>query len=98
MRSRRPGDGRRRCGRDSALGIAVDSTHRAYVGGETFSDQATFPATVGPSLTYHGAGHVNGDGFVARLSADGTALEYCGYIGGSDGDRVTDLAIDDSDH
>ncbi len=41
--------------------------------------QATFPVTVGPDLTYGG----DYDAFVAKVNAAGTALVYCGYIGGS---------------
>ena len=44
------------------------------------SSEATFPVTVGPDLTYNGGAS---DAFVAKVNADGTALAYCGYIGGS---------------
>ena len=40
--------------------------------------QPSFPATVGPDLTFNG-GY---DAFVAKVRADGTALVYLGYIGG----------------
>lgn len=60
-------------------GIAVDHDSCAYVTGETYSTQATFPVLTGPDLTYNG----NGDAFVAKVSADGSGLVYCGYIGGT---------------
>ena len=61
-------------------GIAVDLQGNAYVVGKTFSDATTFPVTVGPSLVGGG-----GDTFVAKVSADGTTLVYCGYISGAHG-------------
>ena len=61
-------------------GIAVDGSGNAYVTGYTDSTEATFPVTVGPDLTYNGG---LCDAFVAKVNAAGTALVYCGYIGGS---------------
>jgi len=76
-----------------AVGIAVDASGRAYVTGCTLSSEATFPVTVGPDLTYNGG---DADVFVARVNAAGTALEYCGYIGGSSSDWYPSMAIDAS--
>ena len=42
--------------------------------------------TVGPDLTFNGG---ICDAFVAKVKAAGTALVYCGYIGGSGVDRGT---------
>ncbi len=36
----------------------------------------------------------NGDGFVAKLTKDGTALDYATYIGGVDYDYASDLVVD----
>jgi len=59
--------------------IAVDSAGNTYVTGFSDSPESTFPATVGPDLTRNeGAA----DAFVAKVSADGTTLVYCGFIGG----------------
>ena len=77
---------------DSGKGIAVDGSGNAYVTGYTNSTEATFPVTVGPGLTYHGGG----DAFVAKVNAAGTALIYCGYIGGSDTDQGYGIAVDSS--
>jgi len=71
-------------------GIAVDSDGNAYVTGGTGASEATFPVTVGPDLTYNG-GY---DAFVAKVNASGTALVYCGYIGGSGWDNGWDIAVD----
>ena len=71
--------------------IAVDSAGNAYVTGLTYSTEATFPVTVGPVLTFGGG---TGDAFVAKVNAAGTALEYCGYIGGSGFDWGFGIAVD----
>src|SRR6185295_14542604 len=70
-------------------GIAVDGAGNAYVTGSTDSN-GTFPVTVGPDLTFNGAT----DAFVARVNAAGTALEYCGYIGGGNSDNGSAIAVD----
>ncbi len=75
---------------DYGYGIAVDGLGSAYVTGWTYSNEATFPAAVGPDLTYNGAS----DAFVAKVNAAGTALEYCGYIGGSSTDPGYSIAVD----
>ena len=80
---------------DFANAIAVDSLGRAYVCGHTASNVAVelFPATVGPDLVQDGSL----DAWVARVSADGSTLEYCGYIGGSGfEDRGLDVDVDAS--
>jgi hypothetical protein len=60
------------------------------------SDEATFPVTVGPDLTFGGGHMYQFDGYVARVNAKGTALDYCGYIGGSWEDRANGIAVDAS--
>ncbi len=46
----------------------------------------------GPDLTYNG----DRDAFVAKVNASGTALVYCGYIGGSGTDYGYGIAVDGS--
>jgi hypothetical protein len=76
---------------DYGEGIAVDGAGAAYVVGSTDSSEAEgFPVVVGPDLTFNG----NWDAFVARVKADGTGLDYCGYIGGSYRDRGYGIAVD----
>ena len=77
---------------DGAYGIAVDSSGNAYITGDAYSTQATFPVTVGPDLIHNG--HL--DAFVAKVNSAGTALLYCGYIGGSDADYGYGIAVDSS--
>jgi uncharacterized repeat protein (TIGR01451 family) len=50
---------------DVGLGIAVDGSGSAYVTGWTESSEATFPAAVGPDITYNGGTF---DAFVAKVS------------------------------
>jgi len=77
---------------DYGVGIAVDGSGNAYVAGYTSSIQASFPVIGGPDLTHNG----NADAFVAKVNASGTALVYCGYIGGSGYDESNSIAVDGS--
>ncbi|MCX7108532.1 MAG: SBBP repeat-containing protein, partial [Proteobacteria bacterium] len=76
---------------DIANGIAVDTLGNAYVTGETWSDQNSFPVKVGPDLTFN-----NGyaDAFLAKVNTTGTDLVYAGYLGGSGKDSGVDIAVD----
>ncbi len=82
---------------DVGAGIAVDSPGNVYVTGWTESEEDTFPVTVGPDLTYNGGYHTNSrDAFVAKVKANGTGLDYCGYIGGDQTDTSYGIAVDGS--
>ncbi len=76
-------------GSDVATGIAVDAAGNAYVTGQTSSPD--FPTTPGAFQTSR-PGVENG--FVAKLGADGTALAYATYLGGSSEDGATGIAVD----
>jgi uncharacterized repeat protein (TIGR01451 family) len=81
---------------DRAAGIAIDSSNRAYVTGETASTGASFPNGVGVgSISSFDTSH-NGDvdAFVVRVASDGASLEYAGYIGGTGADRGVSIAVD----
>jgi len=76
---------------EAGNGIAVDASGNAYITGFTTSFPTEhFPVTVGPSLTYGGSQ----DAFVAKVNAAGSALVYCGYIGGTDIDVGVGIAVD----
>ena len=77
-------------GSDYGHAIAVDASGNAYVAGITYTDNGTFPAMIGPDLTFNG----DSDGFVAKVNAAGTALGYCGYLGGDAQDVATGIAVD----
>ncbi len=66
-------------GLSSASSVAVDSSGNAYVTGETWDTD--FPVTTGAFQTGLAAG--SGQAFVAKLNADGTALIYSTFLGGS---------------
>jgi hypothetical protein len=77
---------------DSCWAVALDSSGNAYVSGSTRSDELSFPATVGPDVTYNGGEFL--DAFVAKVHAGGTVLDYCGYIGGSEEEIGQAIAVD----
>jgi hypothetical protein len=75
-------------GGDTGSDIAVDLLGRAYVAGST--DSRDFPTVNAIQPTSGGSG----DAFVARFTADGSALNYSTYLGGSSGDSITGIAVD----
>jgi hypothetical protein len=77
---------------DTGEGIAVDASGNVYVTGSTNSNETTFPVTAGPDLTHNGSSDI----FVAKVNAAGTALVYCGYIGGSSAESGFGIAVDGS--
>src|SRR5262249_27749903 len=77
-------------GYDEGYGLAVDAAGSAYVSGVTRSP--TFPTTPGALQAAYGGGVY--DAFVAKLNADGGALVYSTYLGGSDDDDGHGLAVD----
>jgi hypothetical protein len=78
---------------DAGAGIAVDASGAAYVTGSTFSPD--FPTAHPVQLTLGGgANATGGDAFVAKLTADGAALVYVTYLGGSNGEEGIGIAVD----
>jgi hypothetical protein len=75
---------------DQAFSIAVDDAGNTYVAGST--ESANFPAVNALQPTLKGAT----DAFVAKISPDGTTLEYATYLGGSKLDVVYGIAVDAS--
>ena len=69
-------------GVDSANGIALDTNGDAIITGYTTS--TNFP-TVNAVQPVYGGG---GDAFVAKLTADGSALVYSTYLGGSQTENI----------
>src|SRR5438046_915685 len=75
-------------GGDGGTGIAVDTAGNAYVTGSTRS--IDFP-TVNPLQAAYGG---DGDAFVSKLDAAGSALLYSTYLGGSGSDAGCGIAVD----
>jgi len=73
---------------DGGFSIAVDQQGQASVTGITFSSD--FPIENALQSTYGGGG----DAFVAQLTADGAALRYATYLGGSGLDVGFGIALD----
>ncbi len=76
-------------------GIAVDSNGNAYVVGDTTSSD--FPVTTGSAYQTTCVAFNQGEcstTFLSKLSADGSALLYSTYLGGSNGDSVVGVALD----
>ncbi|NDQ58189.1 MAG: choice-of-anchor D domain-containing protein, partial [Acidipila sp.] len=73
---------------DSGEGIALDSTNEPYIAG--FTRSTDFPKTNRTPL--------NGsqDGFVTKLSADGSTLLFSFYLGGEVDDKASGIAVDGS--
>ena len=73
---------------DSARSIAIDDHGQAYISGIT--DSSDFPTVNALQPNLNG----ESDAFVAKLNADGNALVYATYLGGSENDRSGGIAVD----
>jgi hypothetical protein len=73
-------------------GIVIDTNGNAYIAGSTGSSD--FPTT--PSA--YDTTFSNGDAFVTKINATGSALVYSTFIGGSDGESSLSISKDDSDN
>ena len=86
---------------DSGLGVAVDSSHNVYVVGETFSQDlggtvGGVNALPGGSALNLGINNLNDDGYIVKINSSGTAYALVSYLGGSNGDLATGVALDGS--
>ena len=74
---------------EGASGIALDGAGNAWVTGGTSS--ADFPVTAGAAdSSFNGTA----DAFVSKLSANGSALVYSTYLGGTLSESGNDVALD----
>ncbi|MCC2672292.1 MAG: hypothetical protein K0Q72_4764, partial [Armatimonadetes bacterium] len=73
---------------DAGFGIGVSPGGEAIIAGDTFSPN--FPRVGALQNARNG----EADGFVSRLNAGGSALQYSTYLGGSDYDRALAVAVD----
>ena len=74
---------------EEALDVAVDAQGGAVAVGYTASPD--FPTTAGALIRGRRSGL---DGFIAKLSPDGSALAYSSYLGGSADDVATSVVVD----
>jgi hypothetical protein len=77
----------------SAYDLAIDATGAAYVSGYTTAND--LPTTPG---AYQRSPAGNGDGFVFKLSPDGSELLYSTLVGGSQVDEFYCIAVDTSNN
>jgi hypothetical protein len=82
-------------------GLAVDGAGHAYLACTTLS--SNLPTTPGALRSSYGGGggsgtgsgtNYTGDAFVAKISANGSSLLACTYLGGSAGDGGEGVAVD----
>src|SRR5205085_3596635 len=79
-------------GIDNAAAVDVDGGGNVYIVGST--ESADFRATNPFQNTLNGDGSAGkSDAFVAKLNADGTALLYATYLGGSSRDAAAGVAV-----
>jgi uncharacterized repeat protein (TIGR01451 family) len=77
-------------GYDQGQGIAVDAAGNAYVTGVTASSD--FPTMNAFQPTLHNV--EQGDAFITKFNAAGTALVYSTYLGGNNRDEGQGIAVD----
>jgi hypothetical protein len=75
---------------DNPTAIALDSSNNAYVTGYTCSGD--FPIVNG----FQSSMTACSDGFISKLSADGSSLLYSTYLGGSSQTQAFGIAVDAS--
>jgi sugar lactone lactonase YvrE len=80
-------------GGDGCASIAIDSSEDAYLTGTAYS--TNFPVTSGVyQATNKGASAGRPNAFVAKLNPQGTTLDFATYLGGSNGDGGSGIALD----
>jgi hypothetical protein len=80
---------------DSGYAIAVDAAQNAYVAGYTVAPG--FPVTTNAlqtKLACTNTVYFNRNAFVAEIAPGGTNLAYCSYLGGTNYDQATGIALD----
>jgi hypothetical protein len=76
---------------DMGLGIAVDKNGAAYITGRTNSQD--FPTTSGSAQPSTRGG---GEAFIAKLTPDGSRLEYSTFLGGSGSEYAYGIDLDEN--
>jgi hypothetical protein len=81
-------------GIDSGNAIAVAPDNTAFIAGGTFSSD--FPTVHALQPNEGGGPDFSQDGFVAKISSDGSTLLYSTYLGGENQDVANGIAVDNS--
>ena len=81
-------------GHDSGIAIALDASNQAYITGWTTSEN--FPVSATPLQKKYGGNQVGnfGDAFVVKLNANGNAIRYATYLGGTWADYGRGISVD----
>jgi hypothetical protein len=77
-------------------GIAVDGAGNAYVTGTTTSTDFPTVNAIDSIYQNNGAYSTNGDAFVTKMNANGSALVYSTYLGGGGIEHGYDIVVDGS--
>ena len=72
---------------DYCQSLGVDGSGNVYVTGFTYSDN--FPLKNAFQNTYRG----NGEAFITKINSTGTGINWSSYLGGTDYDTATSLAL-----
>jgi hypothetical protein len=79
-------------GTEESAVVAADADGNAYVSGETTSPD--FPTTLGALDSTFNDPPGGSDAYVAKLNADGSALIYSTFLGGTKDDAVVGIKVD----
>ncbi len=80
---------------DAPVEVTVTANGDVITAGST--DSSNFPTTPGAYDPIGNAGFGSADQLVTRLTADGSALVYSTFLGGTDGETVYGMFVDDQE-
>jgi hypothetical protein len=79
---------------EAAQGIALDGSGNIYIAGETKSSQTSFPLM----LAFQAALSGPSDAFITKLTSGAGALSFSTYLGGTQADLASGIAVDGSNN
>ncbi|MEL6650108.1 MAG: T9SS type A sorting domain-containing protein [Bacteroidota bacterium] len=82
-------------GTDGIYCVALNNSGEAFVSGVSYSTD--LPVTAGAAQDFGNTALGNGDGFAARITADGSQLRYLTYLGGNDIDFGKSIVVNQFD-